>query len=115
MLTSLIPEVDTALQMVQTAIFTLHAAGLTEVGLVATLEKERSNFAHRTGIHCEGRFEPLSLDTACGELVVFIVREALCNIARHSSATNAHATCNGPGNAPSLPFATTGSGSIGLT
>src|SRR5687767_12208175 len=38
MLTSLIPEIDTALQMVQTATFTLHAAGLTEVGLVATLE-----------------------------------------------------------------------------
>jgi Signal transduction histidine kinase len=31
-LTSLIPEIDNALQMVQTATFTLYAAGLTEVG-----------------------------------------------------------------------------------
>jgi signal transduction histidine kinase len=92
MLTSLIPEIDAALRMVQTSTFTLHAAGLTEVGLVVTLEKECSHFIQRTGIRCEGRFERLSLDPEGGELVVFIFREALCNIARHSNATNAHAT-----------------------
>jgi signal transduction histidine kinase len=109
-LTSIIPEIDTALQMVQTATFTLHAAGLTEVGLVATLEKECSSFAHRTGIHCEGHFEPLSLNTACGELVVFILREALCNIARHSGATNAYATLQRSGERAVLAIRDNGTG-----
>jgi len=92
MLAALLPEIDTALEMVQTATFRLCAPGLTDIGLVATLEKECETFTHRTGIHCEGRFEPLPLDAAHGESVVFIVREALCNIARHASATHAHAT-----------------------
>jgi len=91
MLMSLIPEIDAALQMVQTATFTLYAAGLTEVGLAATLEKECAAFTRRTGVHCEGRFEPLALEAKHGESVVFILREALCNIARHAGATDAHA------------------------
>ena len=91
-LTSVIPEIDTALQMIQTATFTLRAAGLTEMGLVAALEKESSIFTHRTGIRCEGGFNPLPLEAQAGELVMFIFREALCNIARHSRATKAHAT-----------------------
>jgi two-component system sensor histidine kinase UhpB len=92
MLASLIPEMDTALHMVRTASFTLHAAGLTEAGLVATLENECVHFTHRTGIPCEGRFESLALDAESGKLVLFIFREALCNIAQHSSATKAQAT-----------------------
>lgn len=89
MLTSLIPEIDSALQTVQTATFRLYGAGLTEVGLVATLHNECDAFTRRTGIHCDGRLEPLALDAERGESVVFIVREALCNIARHSRATTA--------------------------
>jgi signal transduction histidine kinase len=109
-LTSLIPEIDNALQMVQTATFTLYAAGLTEVGLVATLEKECTTFTHRTGIRCEGRFEPLSLDAEGGELVVFIFREALSNIARHSSATNARATLQRSGERAVLTIRDNGTG-----
>lgn len=109
-LASLIPEIDTALQRVQTATFTLHAAGLTEVGLVGTLEKECANFTRRTGIPCEGRFEPLSLDAKTGEFVVFIVREALCNIARHSSATNAYATLQRSGERAVLAIHDNGTG-----
>ena len=109
-LTSLIPEIDNALQMVQTATFRLYAAGLTEAGLVATLEKECTTFTHRTGIRCEGRFEPLSLDVEAGELVVFILREALSNIARHASATNAHATLQRSGERAVLAIRDNGTG-----
>jgi signal transduction histidine kinase len=109
-LTALIPEIDNALQMVQTATFTLYAAGLTEVGLVATLEKECTMFTHRTGIRCEGRFEPFSLDAEGGELVVFILREALCNIARHANATNAHATLQRSGERAVLAIRDNGTG-----
>ena len=109
-LTALIPEIDNALQMVQTATFTLYAAGLTEVGLVATLEKECSMFTHRTGIRCEGRFEPLSLEAGSGEFVVFILREALCNIARHANATNAHATLQRSGERTVLAIRDNGTG-----
>ena len=96
--------------MVQTATFTLYAAGLTEVGLVATLEKECSMFTHRTGIRCEGRFEPLSLEAGSGEFVVFILREALCNIARHANATNAHATLQRSGERAVLAIRDNGTG-----
>jgi signal transduction histidine kinase len=109
-LTALIPEIDNALQMVQTATFTLYAAGLTEVGLVATLEKECTMFTHRTGIRCEGRFEPFSLDAEGGELVVFILREALCNIARHANATNANATLQRSGERAVLAIRDNGTG-----
>jgi signal transduction histidine kinase len=109
-LTSLIPEIDNALQMVQTATFTLYAAGLTEVGLVGTLEKECTTFTDRTGIHCEGRFEPLSLDAEAGELAVFILREALSNIARHSRATNARATLQRSGECAVLARRDNGTG-----
>lgn len=91
-LASLISEIDTALHMIESETFNLHAAGLTEVGLVATLEKECADFTHRTGIPCEGRFEPVPLDAKAGETIVFIVREALCNIARHSGAMHARTT-----------------------
>ncbi len=92
MLTSLIPEIDAALQMVQTATFTLYSACLTEVGLVATLEKECAAFTHRTGVPCEGRFERLALEAKQGESVVVILREALCNIVRHAGASNVYAS-----------------------
>jgi signal transduction histidine kinase len=109
-LTALIPEIDNALQMVQTATFTLYAAGLTEAGLVATLEKECTMFTHRTGIRCEGRFEPLFLKAGSGEFVVFILREALCNIARHANATNAHATLQRSGERAVLTIRDNGTG-----
>ncbi|HKN85397.1 MAG TPA: sensor histidine kinase [Nitrospiraceae bacterium] len=89
MLAFLIPEIDSALQMVQTATFTLYGSRLTEVGLVAILHNECDAFTRRTGIHCEASVEPLAVDAERGQSVAFIVREALCNIARHSRATTA--------------------------
>jgi Signal transduction histidine kinase len=68
------------------------------------------DFHYRTGIHCEGRFEPLSLDADAGELVVFILREALSNIARHSSATNARATLQRSGERAVLAIRDNGTG-----
>jgi signal transduction histidine kinase len=64
-------------------------------------------FTHRTGIRCEGRFEPFPLE---GELVVFILREALCNIARHANATNAHATLQRSGERAVLAIRDNGTG-----
>ena len=67
-------------------------------------------FTHRTGVRCEGRFEPLSLEAEAGELVVFILREALCNIARHANATNAQATLQRSGERAVLAIRDNGSG-----
>jgi signal transduction histidine kinase len=89
---SLIPEIDTAVQAIQDKVFDLDFTVRTEVGVRAALEQECVAFSRRTGIPCERHLESLDLEADQSALVVLIVREALCNIAQHSGATNAAVT-----------------------
>lgn len=85
---ALIPEIDLAMQTVQTQVFSLTQPVFKGGELASALDNECQAFSRRTGIPYHGRFESLNLDAERGRVLLLIVREALVNIARHSRATN---------------------------
>ena len=85
---ALVPEIDLAMQTVQTQMFSLLQPVYREGELASALDNECQAFSRRTGIPCHGRCESLNLDAERGQLLLLILREALVNIARHSRATH---------------------------
>ena len=87
MVQSLIPEIETAIRIVQEKILEFDVPIVSEVCVSTALEEQCISFFRRTGIRCDRHFESFDLEAGRRSLVVFIVREALSNVARHSGAT----------------------------
>ncbi len=80
---------DQTLQTVKRIASDLRPGLLDDLGLVAAIEWQKTEFQKRSGIHCRLTVNPqeMSVDREITTMIFRILQEALTNIARHARAT----------------------------
>lgn len=80
---------DTAIQAVRKIATELRPPVLDDLGLLAAIEWQKSDFEARSAISCqiETTLESIHLNRECSTAVFRIFQETLTNIARHANAT----------------------------
>jgi two-component system sensor histidine kinase UhpB len=85
---SMIETSQQAIQSVRRIASELRPSVLDDLGLVAALEWQISEFQKRTGINCQLKCPPeLALDQERSTAVFRMIQEALTNVMRHAEAT----------------------------
>lgn len=80
---------DRAIQTVRKIATELRPAVLDDLGLIAAIEWQKSDFETRSGISCriETTLEGIDFGRECATAVFRIFQETLTNVARHANAT----------------------------
>ena len=86
---SMIDMIDKNIELVRNLSTKLRPSILDDLGLVATMEWQASDFEKRTGIGCIVRAKPehIKLDKTIVTAMYRVLQEALTNVARHAGAT----------------------------
>jgi len=84
-------RVDATIEKVRRISSEMRPSILDDFGLVAALDWQVKEFARKTAIECEFKYdsESIELDPDANTAIFRIVQEALTNIARHAQATKA--------------------------
>ncbi len=94
---NMIDLIDNTIQQMRHIATELRPGLLDDLGLVAAIEWQALDFAHRTGIDClidldQGTQDMIDLDRNLATAVFRIFQEALTNVARHAQASKVSVT-----------------------
>jgi len=104
--------IDMNLELVRNLSTNLRPSILDDLGLVATLEWQASDFEKRTGISCNLNAEPthINLEKAVATAVFRVSQEALTNVVRHADASHVKIRLKKTGNSLNVEIRDDGKG-----